>query len=411
MDSSLHEVWQAASGSPFVPTIGKENQFLVAFVLLVLGFGLSGAFALNRSLVSLPTLAVPASLSLAYMDAHDPPIFRAVASSTRLLYQLLKAINFTNKVHVEITAEGVRFSTDHARVMQGVAHWNKSLFTSYTTNVPTPDESNNDPDDDEDPPPPSVTFQLSLPALLETLQIFGAADAAARQARSDVDPYRSTNLRNYRADAFSNHTLGMSNGTCSLSYNSEGDPFSIILEEGGVKTTCNLTTYVPEIPEDIPFDIEDLGFKIITQARWLLDALAELAPASPEKLTITASKAAPYLKLTSSGGALGSGGIDFAQGKDLLETFTVRKKKWSQSFKFDMVKAASEAMRIATKVSLRGDGQGVLSMQFLVEVGGEGGGVCFLDFRFVPYAERDDEETESGEDEEGGGEEVMEVDG
>ncbi|KAK4205200.1 putative DNA repair protein Rad1 [Triangularia verruculosa] len=343
------------------------------------------------------------------MDAQDPPIFRAVASSTRLLYQLLKAINFTNKVHVEITAEGIRFSTDHARVMQGVAHWNKTLFTSYTTNIPTLDDSNNNPDDeDDDPTPPSVTFQLSLPTLLETLQIFGAADAAARQARSDVDPYRSTNLRNNRPDAFSNQTLGMSNGTCSLSYNSEGDPFSIILEEGGVKTTCNLTTYVPEIPEDIPFDIEDLGFKIITQARWLLDALAELAPASPEKLAITASKTAPYLKLTSVGGALGSGGIDFAQGKDLLETFTVRKKKWSQTFKFDMVKAASEAMRIATKVSLRGDGQGVLSMQFLVEIGGEGGGVCFLDFRFVPYADRDDEETESGEDDE---EEGMEVDG
>ncbi|KAK4174286.1 putative DNA repair protein Rad1 [Triangularia setosa] len=422
MDSSLHEVWQAASGSPFIPTIGKDNQFLFAFILLVLGFGLSGAFALNRSLVSLPTLALPASLSLAIgvvymfcavgvytkpppnnMDAQDPPIFRAVASSTRLLYQLLKAINFTNKVHVEITAEGIRFSTDHARVMQGVAHWNKTLFTSYTTNIPTAD-------DEDDAPPPSATFQLSLPALLETLQIFGAADAAARQARSDVDPYRSTNLRNYRSDAFSNQTLGMSNGTCSLSYSAEGDPFSIILEEGGVKTTCNLTTYVPEIPEDIPFDIEDLGFKIITQARWLLDALAELAPASPEKLIITASKAVPYLKLTSSGGALGSGGIDFSQGKDLLETFTVRKKKWSQSFKFDMVKAASEAMRIATKVSLRGDGQGVLSMQLLVEVGGEGGGVCFLDFRFVPYAERDDEETESGEGEEDGEEQGMEVD-
>lgn len=344
------------------------------------------------------------------MDAPDPPIFRAVTSSTRLLYQLLKAINFTNKVHVEITEKGIRFSTDHARVMQGVTHWDKSLFTSYTTNIPTPEESNGNPEDEDDAPPPSVIFQLSLPALLETLQIFGAADAAARQARSDIDPYRSTNLRNYRSDAFSNQTLGMSNGTCSLSYNAEGDPFSIILEEGSVKTTCNLTTYVPEIPEDIPFDIEDLGFKIITQAKWLLDALAELAPASPEKLIITASKAAPYLKLTSVGGALGSGGIDFAQGKDLLETFSVRKKKWSQAFKFDMLKAANEAMRIATKVSLRGDGQGVLSMQFLVEVGGEGGGVCFLDFRFVPYADReeedDDDETECEEGEHG-----MEVDG
>lgn len=47
MDSSLHEVWQAASGSPFTPAIGKDNQFLLAFILLVLGFGLSGAFALS----------------------------------------------------------------------------------------------------------------------------------------------------------------------------------------------------------------------------------------------------------------------------------------------------------------------------------------------------------------------------
>jgi len=47
MDSSLHEVWQAASGSPFLPTIGKDSQFLVGFTLLSLGLGLSGAFALS----------------------------------------------------------------------------------------------------------------------------------------------------------------------------------------------------------------------------------------------------------------------------------------------------------------------------------------------------------------------------
>jgi cell cycle checkpoint protein len=198
-------------------------------------------------------------------SAPRPPIFRAVANSTRPLYQLLKAINFTNKVHVDITENGLRFAADHARVMQATAHWSKSLFTTYTTNLParaaasTPPE---DAEDDDEPTPP--TFQISLPALLETLQIFGAADAAARQAKSDVDPYRS-NLRNYRSDAFSNQTLGMS-GTCSLAYAQEGEPFSIVLDEAGVSTTCNLTTYVPEAPDDIPFDIEDLSFKIITSA-------------------------------------------------------------------------------------------------------------------------------------------------
>lgn len=221
-----------------------------------------------------------------------------------------------------------------------------------------------------------------------------------------MDPYRS-NLRNYRSDAFSNQALGMS-GTCALSYPQKGDPFSIVLDESGVSTTCNLTTYVPDNDSnndddnDIPFDKEDLSFKIITHARWLLDALTELAPTTPEKLTIATTKGEPYLRLTSSGGPLGSSTVDFAKGKDLLETFAVR-QRWVQTFKFDMIKSASEAMRIASKVSLRGDGQGVLSMQFMVEV--EGPEPSFLDFRFVPYAVCEDEEIGEGEgdgDEEGG---------
>ncbi|KAL2155186.1 hypothetical protein VTH82DRAFT_3862 [Thermothelomyces myriococcoides] len=329
-------------------------------------------------------------------SAPAPPILRAVASSTRPLYQLLKAINFTNKVHVDVTENGLRFAADHARVMQGVAHWSKSLFTTYTTNLPSAPSAvgaSEDAEADDDTIFP--TFQISLPALLETLQIFGAADAAARQAKADADPYRS-NLRNYRPDAFSNHTLGMS-GTCSLSYAREGGPFSIVLDEAGVSTTCNLTTYVPEAPDDIPFDIEDLSFKIITSARWLLDALTELAPASPEKLTIVASKTEPYLRLTGSADSLGSSSVDFAKGRSLLETFSVR-ERWAQTFKFNIIKSASEAMRIASKVSLRGDGQGVLSMQFMVEV--EGSGPSFLDFRFVPYAvcEDDGDDGEEGDD-------------
>ena len=272
------------------------------------------------------------------------------------------------------------------RRRSGVAHWSKALFASYHTNLPKPTD-----EDEEEAPPPS--FQISLPALLETLQIFGAADAAARQAKADVDPYRS-NLRNYRSEPFSHQVLGLS-ATCSLSYAQEGEPFSIVLEESGVKTTCNLATYVPEIPDDIPFDVEDLSFKIIMQARVLLDALAEIAPTQPEKLTITASRREPYLRLSSSGG-LGSSSVDFAKGRDLLETLSVPGTRWRQTFKFEIIKSATEAMRIASKVSLRGDQQGVLSMQFMVEV--EGVGLSFLDFRFVPYAESEEEE----DDEEGG---------
>lgn len=49
MDSKLIEVWQTAAGNPFLPTIGKGTQFLVAFVLLLLGLSAFGIFALSKS--------------------------------------------------------------------------------------------------------------------------------------------------------------------------------------------------------------------------------------------------------------------------------------------------------------------------------------------------------------------------
>lgn len=66
-----------------------------------------------------------------------------------------------------------------------------------------------------------------------------------------------------------------------------------------------------------------------------------------------------------------------------------------------MVKSAGRAMAAAAKVSVRGDRQGVLSLQFMIET--EGGGVSFVDFRFVPFVEEDGEEGDGGD--EGGNEE------
>lgn len=221
-------------------------------------------------------------------------------------------------------------------------------------------------------------------------------DVATRAQKAEQDPYRS-NLRNYRPDAFSNQTLGIS-GTCTLVYGEEGDPFRVTIEESGVKTTASLTTYLPELPDDIPFDRDDLIFKIIMQSRSLLDCLAEISPMTPSKLTITATKGAPYLALTGEGD-LGSSGADFARGKELIETFNIH-ARWSHGFKFDFIKSATEAMKIASKVSLRGDGQGVLSLQFMVDV--DGGKTSFLDFRFVPFVQYDgDDDEEETQDEAG----------
>lgn len=315
-----------------------------------------------------------------------PPIFKAVSSSARQLFQLLNCIRFAPKVQVQISNEGLRFAVEESRVMQGIVFLDKALFTSFDCALPTSEVDEDDLDSFASDLP---NFQISLSALLETLQIFGAAEAStARFSKPDSDGYGS-NIRRDRPNAFSNQALGMA-GVCRLSYAGLGSPFSIILEESGVTTTCNLNTYEPESPEEIPFHRDAMQVKIIMQARWLFDAISELSSTSPTRLDITASPTAPYLSL-SAVGHLGSASVDFAKGRELLETFTVG-EKWAQSYKFEMIKAAGDAMRLASKVSVRGDEQGVLSLQFMVEI--EGGGVSFVDFRFVPFLSEDEEDEE-----------------
>ncbi|RAL67926.1 hypothetical protein DID88_008651 [Monilinia fructigena] len=285
MESSLHGVWESAVGNPFIPTIGKESQFVVGFSLLCIGVLLSGLFGLNRSALTLPLLGLPASAAIA-------------------------AGSFTFK----IGTQGIRFAVEESRVMQGIVFLDKALFTTFSCTLPEPDSEQ----DQEDAVSNDLAvFQISLSALLETLQIFGAADAStSRFSKPENDGYNS-NIRRNRPNAFSNQALGLA-GVCRFSY-------AVVI--------------------------------------------------------------------------LGSASVDFSKGRELLETFAV-KERWSQSYRFDMVKAAGEAMRLASKVSIRGDEQGVLSLQFMVEV--DGGGVSFVDFRFVPFirGEDDEDQDNSQEDDE-----------
>lgn len=211
------------------------------------------------------------------------------------------------------------------------------------------------------------------------------------------------------------------------------------MSEAGVTTTCDLTTYEPRSmaageEEEIPFRRDAIALKTIMRASYLLDTVAELSAMNPAYLTILASPppaaasaargrgstAQPNLSLTASG-ALGSASVDFhspspspasfssnhALDTDdtttpVLETFHCPRRT-SASFKFALVKAAQRAMASAAKVSLRLDEEGVLSLQFLVEVESAGAGsaatgeaVAFVDFRVVPLVE-----GESGADGDG----------
>ena len=186
------------------------------------------------------------------------------------------------------------------------------------------------------------------------------------------------------------------NGICRLSYAAAGEPFCITLEETGVTTICQLATYEPEFQEEIPLQKDAITQKIIMRASWLQDAINELSSTSPTRLIIVSSPTAPYLTLSSSG-PLGSATVEFSKDPQLLETFQVPRRIMN-TYKYSLIKGASRAMAIASKVSIRSDEQGVLSLQFMIEV--ENGVFSFVDFRFVPFLPEEGEGEEECETDE-----------
>src|SRR5436190_15329424 len=175
------------------------------------------------------------------MEQNPVPIFSAVSNSTHHLYVVLRCIGFAAKASVQITPHGIRISAEDGRVMQGLAFLDKSLFANYIFNPPSSrrDTDADVPGDDGSFSDSSIypRFLISLSALLETLQIFGAID-------SSPSPNPNTSgLEN----AFSTSAL-LLNRTCSLSYISQGSPLSITLVEAGITTTCELSTYEPDDP-------------------------------------------------------------------------------------------------------------------------------------------------------------------
>jgi len=388
------------------------------------------------------------------MTTNDP-IFTAVSSNANHFYTLLRCVGFAAKASVQITPDGLRFSVEEGRVMQGLAFLDKGLFTTYSFNPPV-GAGNTDHDlDSNDDASESMMyphFIISLTAFLEALQIFGINDASNNSfAMTDANQQNPS-----ASNAFTTPAL-LLDRSCTLRYSHTGSPLSITISEAGVITTCDLTAFEPDDLSfgssagelDIPLQRDAITMKIIMRSSWLHNAITELDSTNPTILTLSASaKQEPFFSLSGSGGPFSESSVQFSIDKEnesgstmshithkvltedgisrsqakkarlaptVTETFLVNPpssmgSRVRQNYRFALIRKATRAMAVASKVSIRGDIQGVLSLQFMIELGGDnansggniggvqlpGGGfsgnVSFVDFRFVPLVDEDEGE-------------------
>ncbi|KAF2222491.1 repair protein Rad1/Rec1/Rad17-domain-containing protein [Elsinoe ampelina] len=317
------------------------------------------------------------------------PLFSAVATSARQLYLLLRTISFGSKVQVRITPEGLRFLVTEPGVLEASISLPPTLFTSYRLSPSTSDA-------------------------------YSSSFAAHRLTRHSV---------------FSPSVLG-TQGAVRIVYRAEGAGLELsVPETGGVRTGAELATFVDDfgmgpggeggdggqgqgggrgaVVEGIPFDRTDLRIKVILPASVLGDAVGEIgALGPPDVLVVEGDGTAPYLVLRGEGGSGGEcriefgdegtgvgGGFGVKERSKLLETFLCEGRVRGR-YAFGTVRKGMNAMRAGSKVSLRIDGQGVLSLQFLIEMGEEGGRdeVAFVDFRLVPLWEGEEVGEDEGSD-------------
>lgn len=287
----------------------------------------------------------------------SPNIFDAQVLSPRLMFSLLRCVGFQPKAQIQIASDGIRVTVDDSHVTQGHVFIASELFEVYHFNSlgvdATPYENND-----------TIKFGISLATLIECLQVFSGE--ASQKWHS-----------------ISSKTERQIVEKCRLSYTGEGAALRLVLQNSVIDTTCDLVTYETEYQEDINLAQDaPLALKIIMQASWLYDAAQELDGAFVEHLIITAGPQKPYFSL-SAAGHMGSTIVEFSNDSSLLETFQAPKRT-QNTYKFNLIKNATKAMAIASKVSIRSDRYGVLSMQFMVEHGS--GATSFVDFRFLPYA-------------------------
>ncbi|RPA83826.1 Rad1-domain-containing protein [Ascobolus immersus RN42] len=358
------------------------------------------------------------------LEEEQPPIFVAETNFPRHILALFRPLSFVSKAHVTILSDGVRISVEDSRVMQAHAFLNVPLFRTYAFQPPPRENEDGEEEEEE---ADACCFQISLTAFLESLQIICSTlePPASKYSGSSFNSSSDNRTHGYNsgggvtatldrggpAAMFDAQTLraaeyrgkaGGEGAICKFMWGgpeSEGG-FVMSMEDPVVTTTCTLTTYTAEGFNDTEIDLTpgNVALKVIMKSFWLHDALTELEASAPSRLIIHASTNTPYLVLEGTGGTTSNSKVEFlTKDANVLETFDLPMGEGSSNvYKFDMIKNCMKALAVAFMVSIRIDVEGVLSIQFMVKnqegQGMEGKESSFLDFRFLPFDLRGDDD-------------------
>ncbi|XP_028401770.1 cell cycle checkpoint protein RAD1-like [Dendronephthya gigantea] len=265
--------------------------------------------------------------------------------NARNLTNILKAIHFKETSTCFLSANGIKVTVESAKCVQANAFIQAGIFHEFNFN--------------ED----CATFRINLDNLLACLDIFGSVR----------DNSITTALK--------------------MCYAGHGSPLVLMLEEGGVVTDCSVQTEEPDEALDFDFKTSNVVNKIIMQSSWLKEVFHELDMTS-EVLEILMSPDSPYFRLSTFGHA-GSAHVDFPNDSEQVEKFECTKTQTNR-YKITLLKPSTKALNISSKISIRMDNRGFLSLQYMIL--NDDRETCYVEYLCAPDEESNDEESNENGD-------------
>ncbi|XP_059171940.1 cell cycle checkpoint protein RAD1-like [Physella acuta] len=280
---------------------------------------------------------MPSHLSTQRAEDESHYLLVAKLDNARNVSTILKSIHFKETATVFASPLGLKVTVEDSKCVQANAFIQESIFHFYSIKAD------------------QLAFKINLTVLLECLTIFG----------SSVIPGVSTSLK--------------------MCYAGYGCPLILMLEEDGVLTDCSIKTLEPDEVLDFDFCSANVVNKIIMKSESLKEVFSDLDTTS-EVLQVLMSPDQPFLQFSTFGNA-GSTHSSFPKDSEMVESFMCSQTQTNR-YKINLLKPSVKALTISTRISIRTDTRGFLSLQYMIKI--EDGQICFVEFYCAP----DEEPTE-----------------
>jgi cell cycle checkpoint protein len=151
------------------------------------------------------------------------------------------------------------------------------------------------------------------------------------------------------------------------------------LEDNGIVTECSIVTQEADEVLDFDFTSSNVHSRLIIKSECLKEAFAEI-DFTNNVLEMIMSPNEPNFKLITNG-YIGTTQFDFSSSSEMIEVFECKKTQRNK-YKLALLKPSIKGLHQSSKVSVRMDTRGFLSLQCMVITDDQQ--ICFIEYLCVP---------------------------